>query len=264
MITLSDIDSDADMMTPSHDLYRSTCTLFAAVLSLLSACAEQRPTDDAPVRSYADTLRPSDVQVDRGQADATRDESAANTVTHDSLDESDGALDALARDGARPSDVDAATTRESVHTIDGVTLTLRVETQEDGLRMYTLTTDAELPLGAQGTRRVEEQEGQVRLRSARPLVDALFALAIAEAEENATSTLNDAGFDGEQACDCYTTGALWNWVWTRDIAYAVDLALAWLDPERAEASLRFKLSEEKQGGGLRGAAGAAGHHRERN
>ena len=36
-----------------------------------------------------------------------------------------------------------------------------------------------------------------------------------------------------------------DYVWTRDTAYAVDLGLALLDPDRAMNSLDFKLSADK-------------------
>jgi hypothetical protein len=42
---------------------------------------------------------------------------------------------------------------------------------------------------------------------------------------------------------------LWTFVQTRDAAYAVDLALAALDPTRARNSLEFKTSERREGGG---------------
>ena len=41
-----------------------------------------------------------------------------------------------------------------------------------------------------------------------------------------------------------SAGALWNWVCTRDIAYASELSLAWLDTTEQKFSL-FKLSEPK-------------------
>ena len=82
------------------------------------------------------------------------------------------------------------------------------------------------------------------------LTDALFAMALDDARLNAVSETSDAAFSEPEACDCYKTGDLWNWVWTRDIAYAVELGLAWVDPERAANSLLFKLSAPKSGGAL--------------
>jgi hypothetical protein len=49
------------------------------------------------------------------------------------------------------------------------------------------------------------------------------------------------------ACPCFETGEKWRYVWTRDVSFATDLALARLEPERARASLRFKLSGARVG-----------------
>jgi hypothetical protein len=103
---------------------------------------------------------------------------------------------------------------------------------------------------APNERRVEERAGDPILRSGVLLTDALFAMAVEEARQNAVEQIRDDAFVSPVDCSCYQTGALWNWVWTRDIAYAVDLGLAWIAPQRAANSLLFKLSRPKQGGGL--------------
>jgi len=102
-------------------------------------------------------------------------------------------------------------------------------------------------------RAVGELPGRPRLRSGNPLFDGLFALAVAESVEDSVEQITDAQFnDGRPiACRCFETGAKWHYVWTRDISYAVDLGLSYLDPARARNSLLFKQS------GLRGAAGGA-------
>ena len=79
--------------------------------------------------------------------------------------------------------------------------------------------------------------------------DALFAMAVHEAKENAVSQIQDGAFQNVKNCECFQTGELWNWVWTRDIAYATELGLAWLDTERAKNSLLIKTSARKSGGG---------------
>ena len=76
----------------------------------------------------------------------------------------------------------------------------------------------------------------------------MFAMAVEEARQNSVSEISDGAFGEAIECECYKTGEKWNWVWTRDIAYATELGLAWLNPERAAASLLFKLSELKTGG----------------
>ncbi|WP_414707334.1 Six-hairpin glycosidase-like protein [Rudaea sp.] len=84
----------------------------------------------------------------------------------------------------------------------------------------------------------------MRSETASPLLDALFALAQTEAADARTSQLVDGAYNhGEPIpCDCYVTGVKWPFVWTRDSAYSIDLALAWLDPARSRRTLEFKLS----------------------
>src|SRR5690606_32382395 len=99
------------------------------------------------------------------------------------------------------------------------------------------------------------REGAPSIRTGSDLFDALHALAVEEARENAVSAVRDYAFDDGNpvACGdegCFETGRLWNYVWTRDTAYSVDLGLAAIDPLRARNSLLFKLSERRGGGGL--------------
>ena len=116
------------------------------------------------------------------------------------------------------------------------------------VRRYTMTSTSSVTGDAQSVT-VEEVEGMTLLRSGDVLVDALFALAVDEAHQNAVEAVSDGSFSSPQPCPCFTTGGQWSWVWTRDIAYSVDLGLAWLAPERSKASLAFKLSDTKQGDG---------------
>ncbi len=85
-----------------------------------------------------------------------------------------------------------------------------------------------------------------------PMFDALYALALTEAGENSVSAIQDYAYNGGNpiACPvggCFETGRLWKFVWTRDTAYAVDLALAALDPRRSRNSLEFKVSDRRTG-----------------
>ncbi|WP_267086528.1 Six-hairpin glycosidase-like protein [Xanthomonas sacchari] len=95
---------------------------------------------------------------------------------------------------------------------------------------------------AQGTRTVPAQP--LRSETDSPLFDALFALAQQELRDDQVQAIRDPAFDHGKPlpCDCYQTGERWPYVWTRDVSYAADLALARLDPERTRRSLRFKLS----------------------
>jgi hypothetical protein len=135
-------------------------------------------------------------------------------------------------------------------TWDGGTVTVDAVVGQGGLRTYAMTSTHGMRDGGPNERSFTEHAGEPRLRSGNLLTDALFAMALEEARQNAVSEISDFAFEGAEACDCYQTGELWNWVWTRDIAYAVELGLAWVDPERAANSLLFKVSEPKGGGGL--------------
>ncbi|MCB9610986.1 MAG: hypothetical protein H6722_00820 [Sandaracinus sp.] len=123
-------------------------------------------------------------------------------------------------------------------------------------RSYTLTTTATLRDGQPSNpRTVVEQEGLPTTRTGHDLFDALHALALAEVGECSVESIRDGAFnDGAGvACGaggCFETGRLWNYVWTRDTAYSVDLGLAAIDPTRSLNSLSFKLSERRGGGDL--------------
>lgn len=132
---------------------------------------------------------------------------------------------------------------------DGDTVTVSI-VEDTELRTYTLVSTHPQRDGAATERTINEQAGDPRLRSGVLLTDALFAMAVDDARLNAVSQISDGAFDGPVDCECYQTGALWSWVWTRDIAYATELGLAWLDPDRAANSLMFKLSRPKAGGDL--------------
>lgn len=114
---------------------------------------------------------------------------------------------------------------------------------DDGLKHYYLKTDAPLRDNYPTNKevKIEEHNDMPRIRSSSPLFDSLFALAIQEMKTSSVSTIHDSAFDSAQ-CDCFETGDKWKYVWTRDTAYAMNLGLASLDPERAKNSLLFKIS----------------------
>ena len=87
-------------------------------------------------------------------------------------------------------------------------------------------------------------EPAMRTETASPEFDRLFALAQAELEQDKVDAITDWSFNDQKPypCVCFETGEKWHYVWTRDLSYAADLALARLDPERTKTSLRFKLS----------------------
>jgi len=89
----------------------------------------------------------------------------------------------------------------------------------------------------------------MRSETASPLFDALFALAQQELDQDRVDAIRDPSFnDGLPVpCDCFKTGANWPYVWTRDMSFAADLAVARLDPQRTRQSLQFKLSTARDG-----------------
>jgi hypothetical protein len=118
----------------------------------------------------------------------------------------------------------------------------------------TLTVDStaqrkdNLPAGP----RSFDEKDHPSLQSGSVLFDALYQLALDDAKEASVSAIKDYAFnDGnETSCGdggCFETGRKWNYVWTRDLSYATNLGLAWVDPNRARNSLEFKLSKRRDG-----------------
>jgi hypothetical protein len=121
------------------------------------------------------------------------------------------------------------------------------------LRRFTLATTAALRDGRpENPRTLSERAGQATVSTRNDMFDALYALAHAEVRAASVTSIRDGAFaNGEPVpCDCFETGRLWTYVWTRDTAYAVDLALAAIDPLRARNSLIFKVSERRGGGDI--------------
>jgi len=89
----------------------------------------------------------------------------------------------------------------------------------------------------------------MRSDTASAMFDALFALAQQELDQDRVEAIRDPSFDEGRPvpCECFKTGANWPYVWTRDVSFAADLALARLDPQRTRQSLQFKLSEARDG-----------------
>ncbi len=159
-------------------------------------------------------------------------------------------LDHPDRGGCAPADVTARLQ-------DGrgdVTVTRR--TDGDCAVSYRIDSTATRRDDAPASPRVvRELSDWPSLRSGNVLLDGLYALALEEVRQNSVDAISDGSFNGGQPIDCapggcFETGALWHYVWTRDIAYATDLGLASLDPVRARNSLEYKLSARRSGGGV--------------
>ena len=89
----------------------------------------------------------------------------------------------------------------------------------------------------------------MRSQTGSVMFDALFALAQQEMDQDRVDAIRDPAFDEGRPvpCECFQTGARWPYVWTRDLSFAADLALAKLDPQRTRQSLQFKLSAARDG-----------------
>jgi hypothetical protein len=87
------------------------------------------------------------------------------------------------------------------------------------------------------------------VRSGNLAFDALFALAGNEMKLDSVSEIRDGSYNGGNAipCECFETGELWHYVWTRDLSYAASLGLGMLDPQRTRNSLEFKLAGYRDG-----------------
>lgn len=103
---------------------------------------------------------------------------------------------------------------------------------DDGFTLTIGGNEEAIPKQAAGT-----QTGSL-------LFDALFALAQDELGKVRVERIRYDAFNHDEpiACSCLVAGERWPWVWTRDIAYATDLALFRFDPVHARNSLEFKLS----------------------
>ncbi|NKJ23053.1 Six-hairpin glycosidase-like protein [Dyella sp. SG609] len=120
---------------------------------------------------------------------------------------------------------------------------------QDKEAVVTTASDGSYMLhGPFGQRRIGAQK--LVSHTASPLFDGLFAMAQDDLRLDSVQAIRDDAFDHGQAipCACFETGEKWHYVWTRDLSYAVDMSLWRLDPQRAKASLRFKLSDVRAPG----------------
>ena len=215
--------------------------------------------------AFAGSSCSSDPAAEGGPMDASPDTSpdggtdAQDDVATDATDAADVQIDGP--DGALPVTcvVPASADVTGTDVWDDVLgqATVAVHDREACHRTYTLATTAVLRHAGDRTnpRDVEELVGWPTLRSGHDMLDALYAMTLQEVRENSVDAIHDYGFnDGASVpCGdggCFETGRLWNYVWTRDTAYAVDLGLAAMDPTRSRNSLGFKLSERREGGDL--------------
>lgn len=94
-----------------------------------------------------------------------------------------------------------------------------------------------------GQRAIPKQP--LAVKTASPLFNGLFAMAQDDLTQDSVTAIRNGAFDHGQPipCHCFVTGEKWSYVWTRDLAYAVDLGLWRFDADRSRNGLKFKLSD---------------------
>ncbi len=122
-------------------------------------------------------------------------------------------------------------------------------------RTFVLTTTAARRDDLPANPRTMTEAGRTTISTRNDLFDALYQLALDEAKENSVDAIRDGAFRNGAPLPCagggcFETGRKWNYVWTRDTSYAVDLGLGFIDPARARSSLEFKLSTRRDGSDL--------------
>lgn len=158
----------------------------------------------------------------------------------------------------------ATTATASYPTWDGKQETVRYATPDASaaLRSYTQASTMRVREGGKQEIGYQESAALPTVRSGTLAFDALFALAGVEMKQDSVSEIRDGSYNGGNAipCECFETGELWHYVWTRDLSYAASLGLGMLDPRRVRNSLQFKLSGYRDGvqPGARVAGGADG------
>ncbi len=82
------------------------------------------------------------------------------------------------------------------------------------------------------------------VQTASPLFDGLYAMAQDDLRLDSVAAIRDGAYDHDRPipCHCFATGEKWPYVWTRDLAFSVDLGLWRYDAARARNGLLFKLS----------------------
>lgn len=160
-----------------------------------------------------------------------------------------GAVPAGGADGVAGGDADCAAPGKPGRFEDGkdsATVTV-TDVGADCRRTYRLVSSVS------GERVFKEQRRKPTMRSGSVLLDGLYALSHVEAGQNKAAQLTDDAYNGGKPTDCpggcYITGKEWTYVWTRDVAYSADLGLTAADPERMRNTLKFKLSDRRDGSG---------------
>lgn len=133
----------------------------------------------------------------------------------------------------------------------GRTETVKVSVKDRAaeLRTFAITSTQFQRDEKPKARSFSEVEGMPRIVTGNLLVDGLFAMAVDDMKQASVSEIRDGNYNVGAAipCDCFETGEKWNYVWTRDLSYAANLSLAYLDPQRVVNSMLFKTSGFRDG-----------------
>lgn len=98
-------------------------------------------------------------------------------------------------------------------------------------------------------RTIQELAGWQHVETGSAVFDGLFALSLEEVRENSVKEIRAHAFNNGSPIplEAFETGEMWQYVWTRDVSYAIDLGLASLDAARCVRSLMYKTSRFKAG-----------------
>lgn len=123
-------------------------------------------------------------------------------------------------------------------------VSVAVTTDKTKLRQFTLTSSQQQRDDKEKTRSFSERSQYPQVHSNSLLFDALFSMAIDDMQLDSVKAIRDFNYNmGDSIpCDCFETGEKWNYVWTRDLSYSVNLSLAQFDPARSINSMLFKTS----------------------
>ncbi len=229
---------------PSPALSSALSTTIACLL--VGGCDPSPPARDG---SVPDGGVDANASIDGGRDAGPPDAAPPDAAPPDAAPRDGGPLPATCVSPASP---DPSGTDAWTDTLGRATVA--IDDRGACRRTYTLTSSAALRDGRPDNPRVvPELDSAPSLRSGHDMFDALYALALEETRELSVAAIRDGSFNDGRAVDCggcFETGRLWNYVWTRDTAYAVQLGMAAADPTRARRSLEFKLSERRGGGDL--------------
>ena len=126
----------------------------------------------------------------------------------------------------------------------------KLEILNQKMNQYEISTTAKLRDNLPSNRKIKIDGSSLdkAINTQNDFFDALYLLAQVEALSNSVERIKDGAYDNGNPYNIsvFETGEKWTYVWTRDVAYSIDLALAAFDPLRSLNSLLFKSSKYKK------------------